>query len=58
MEKHKENVLKLKESSGEAVVRIETYSRVARSGQSLPRQLGASTKPHRNAPQQRAVLTA
>ena len=35
-EKHHEHVLKLKESSGEAVVRLETCSRVARSGHSLP----------------------
>ena len=39
-------------------MRIEAYSRVARSGQRLPRQQGASTKQHRNTPQQRAVLTA
>ena len=36
----------------------ETYSRVARSGHSLLRQQGSSTKPHRNAPQQRAVQRA
>ena len=45
-------------SSGEAVVRIETKSTVAGCGRRLLRQQGASTKPHRNAPQHRAVLTA